>query len=932
MRPIKLKMTGFGPYIDETVDFMRLGDKGIYLITGDTGAGKTMIFDAITFALYGKTSGGERTGEMLRTRYGGEDQKTEVSLVFRYAGKEYKVTRNPEYFRKSKRGDKLTRESADAALEYIGEDRPPITGVKKVTTAITNEILGIDHRQFTQIAMIAQGDFQRVLTEESAEREKIFQKLFGTDMFAQFQYKVKNEANNLTAEIDEADRRIRGEIQNLRCEGESQVAEELKHEQEIAKTNTYPHEGVLNVIKRIIQEDANIAGKINRDIKKLQIETDNIRRELQGGEEWERLSGQIAKANEELRKSEPELKQLKSELDEARDRAEDNEILQSRMDQIERDISKYAELDCLAQNIEDIERAIALGREELSDKRGKLKGRQEELDALNQEMDRIRNSSEQLAALNADKERRSNRKQELNALISAIDCVRSEERKLSEAQREYHVLNEEYEEAAGYFEGIQKRFLDEQAGILAKTLREGSPCPVCGSIHHPRLAALPDDVPAEEELKKAKAAKDEADAARRSSSGKAREIGGSLSGRRQDVSSKIAALFADEQSMHAEAAYIRAKDETVRIEGDLHQLGLRIEKEEKNISRRTEIDDAIPKLEKKVDNLKGECSELDNDIRVNLKVLPEKEAQLEKGRKELKFVSEQKARLEFITLSNEKQANAKAAAEAEEAYEKCKDVYAETRTIKEQCEAKLRGMKPVAVRELEVQLEELDKEKESLEDRLIDVRSVKAQNQRSKELIEGYFASRLLKSKRLLWIQELSDTANGNIKGKDKLTLEAYVQRFYFDRIIERANIRFRSMSGDQYELRRPETAKDQRSKSGLDLNVYDAWSGDVRDIKSLSGGESFMASLSLALGLSDEVQQSAAGNIHPDMMFIDEGFGTLDQDTLSTAIGALTEISEGDCMVGIISHVSELKERIDNQIAVTKTRSDGSTIEIKNA
>ncbi len=919
MRPIKLIMSAFGPYAGRTeVDFEKLGASGLYLITGDTGAGKTTIFDAIAFALFGEASGDLRESSMLRSKYADLDTPTEVELTFLYGGKEYTVKRIPEHERKSKKGDGVTVQKAEAELTF--PDGRNLSRIKDVNTAIT-EIIGVDRNQFSQIAMIAQGDFRKLLIADTKERQEIFRKIFKTDRYRILQDRIKNEYSLVKNEYDAAQRSVRQFIGGIQCD-ENNV---LSIEASKAKNGEMTVEDVIELIENILENDkkaeSETVGKLSVTEKKLEAVTGILAK-----------SDELIKARSELDISEKSYSRMMTEFEEIKRSLEiekakkpEQERLAKQIAVIEAEIPKYDELSAKTRESETLLKQLLTDKKDLECYIEAAKKISDDLEKMKEEQKSLANAGEQKEKLFREKEQLEARKTALENLIRKLTGLDSLNNSLETAQNAYHAAAGKAESAKTVYEINYKAFLDEQAGILAENLTEGVPCPVCGSTDHPKLARKSAAAPTEADVDASKSEFDKAQNYAAELSRKAGEIKGEVNAQKEAAEKLISELIGECEITEASA---KAKGIIAEKEETLKKLDIQIASEEKNAKRKAELDEKIPFSESRI----KKAEETTTNCRQNISALTashaEKEKQLKALAESLKFESKSAALMQKSALENALYSMRKALENAEKLFSESEKSLTELAGKIKQLKKQLSNSEAVDREAAEAEKSRLLLEKSALSKSQKDIGIRIAVNtecinnikKKSDELIEI--------EKKKISLNALNNTANGNISGKERIMLETYIQMTYFDRIITRANSRLMKMSGGQYELKRSESADSNRSQSGLDLSVIDHYNGSERSVKTLSGGESFKASLSLALGLSDEIQ-SSAGGIRLDTMFVDEGFGSLDPESLSQAFGALADLSSGNRLVGIISHVAELKEKVDKQIIITKEKTGGSKIEI---
>ncbi|MBQ4110129.1 MAG: SMC family ATPase [Clostridia bacterium] len=808
MRPLKLTMNAFGPYAKkETVPFEMMGNSGIYIITGDTGAGKTTVFDGIIFALYGEASGSNRTGNMLHSDFASPDEKPYVELEFELRNQKYKIERNPKYSRPSKRGDNFVTQNEDATLTL--PDGNVITGADKVTKEC-EKLIGLTKNQFTQIAMIAQGDFLRLLLAETKDRTAIFRKIFSTDKYDRLQEEVKSVKNRLDSEYKALSSSILQYLSGAKCKEESLFYGELNVlKQENSIHNLADFE---KLIKLIIKEDE--ADYENSENKR---------------KEADKKAGEISS---ELSLTEKQKESLKL---------------------VEKSI-KFLQEDC-----KKLEEKINSSKEKILKKE--------------QETANIKEYNLQLSSAEMNLVTEQNKLEKLMAEKEAIsDALRllKEKNKLSESlsvkRKEYLNAEKNVLELSRKYNELNNIFLREQAGILAETLAEGEMCPVCGSKEHPEPAKRENSNVNEAEVKKAHKAEQNA---REFQAGLSREIGSlnsSLDNCCEMLSYRLNSLF-DEvyENIPPEQLVNGKKEENSELIKESEEK-CEILKKQANLFKINV--ETIAENEKLISELKNTAEEIKQKYDLKLLEIKTKEGERNVLLADLPFESKEEEEKNILLLKSQLR-------EAEEASAVQADI---SKRIFSRIQANNEILKNTGKKSKEYETK-----------------------------IAEY-----------LCYKDLSDTLNGDLSGKQKIKLETYVQMAYFDKIIYEANSRFGKMTDMRYELRRKETAGNLQKQAGLELEIFDNYTGKLRSVKSLSGGESFKASLSMALGLSDVVQQHSGG-IRLDAMFIDEGFGGLDSDSLENALEILKELSGGDRLIGIISHVSELREQIDKKIIVKK-------------
>lgn len=913
MRPIRIEMSAFGPYAGkQTVEMDRLGTSGIYLITGDTGAGKTTIFDAIVFALYGTASSDRRSGDMLRSRYAEPDTPTEVKLVFAYRNKEYEIRRNPTYQRPKLRGEGMTQENASAELRLPGGEILTRTG--EVDEKI-REILGMTRDQFMQIAMIAQGDFLKLLLAKTEERRKIFSSIFRTGRYARLEERLKQEARQARKTYDDLVREIGFEQERARLpEGTDRSG--LRDEEYLQAIEKFRDEAGIRLEE----------GEKKQEL--LRGELDALAARILAAEEQEKRKKALEETRQQWTKLQAAAEQRKQELEAARSREPEAKEKEARL-HVEQDrLQQYDRLEELKQQKTEAEKKQAsdeAARKKLEEGRKSLT---QQIQDCRQKIKEKEALAGKAAALSGEKERLRSQGAEYNELKTLLEAYEEASEKWSRAVVTYQAACGKEQEFGESYRRQHRAFLDDQAGILAAELAENQPCPVCGSLHHPSPAVKTDDAPTRETVEQSQKRWEESKTAMDEAGRKAAALRGTRDSSLQHMEEKAKGLnmptepvtlketLMEEQKRfrskwkevtEALAASEAAAEAKVVLEENLEMLQKKQEEDEETY-RKLELESA--RLQEQIENLAKNYADLKETL-----PYPDRES----ARKAVTLLDREIREIREAVQSAEE--NEKAAArriqEAEGRMSELQKQIREGESAESMTSAELQE------NQKQKKDEQLRLQAEAKEDNLI-----WETNSAAAGRIRKLNGEREQAARKYSMLQNLADTANGNLSGKQRIQLETYVQQQLFDRILVRANTRFRVMSGGQYDLvRRKEYQKNQQS--GLDLDVVDHYNGTTRSVSTLSGGESFMASLSLALGLSDEIQESAGG-VQLDALFVDEGFGSLDEETLDQAMKAIQTLAEdGGRIVGIISHVTELQNRIDRQLLVRKMKSGGSTATI---
>jgi len=1040
-------MSAFGPFCGVVeIPFNEFGTGGLFLISGDTGAGKTTIFDAISFALYGNASGENRTTDSFRSDFAEDNDKTYVELTFLHHNLEYHILRNPIYRRNKRVGVGTTEEKANATLTM--PDGKVVSGYYPVTEATTS-LLGVDWKQFKQISMIAQGEFLQLLTANSAERGLIFRKAFSTQIFDEIQKKLKSTAINLRYQCEDIDKSMIQFLNGIICDEDSlhydaiaewnavkdinrltKIMELLTFILETDRAN-YKNEKQVNeqLIFKMKEKTTQYAEaeRVNKMLEVLKQAKEEYQNLLMDAEEIKKVEKRILLAGKALHIVKPVedvYLRLHKEMDdlaavivkgkEERKLLEEklgilSDVLNSKEENKPRIIALTKEIN--RQETELIKYDIRAGQEQEKTKLEEKKQRLMDLiaDITNQknklgnelsdkqiEQDKYVNVDRELLLCENQLEASKNTQSRLTKVLEEIRVISVEADALKKLQEEYIKVEWDYNQLySSYFEK-EALFLREQAGIIADTLCIGVPCPVCGSKEHPNKAPLTLEAPSEEQIKKEKLKLEVSHNIMINAGNKSGNQKIKLEMLQTNLCNNACAVLETDDLHPTEEILILTNEKLQKVKAYLNELEqkdiqlkadtqqkkrcserlvvitqeLRV-KEENIISR----NDNMSKIMNDLSSINATINTLSKDLKYTTKV--EAIVALESVNKECKKMQDElviaeaayrkcdysleitKAVLEdneMKQISKSKDFNTAeenymhkleiCGFDGEERYKEvliCEDeLDARKQTIEvyhkntEALNNKIKQLQHDTENQVKKDLDtiiteqkELDYQKMKCEERINIIYSRLINNEDILLKVEEQNKQQEKKRQEYLTINELSKTANGELSGKTKIAFEQYVQAFYFDNVIHEANKRFYKMSNNQYALMRKEDPSNLRSLSGLELEVMDYYTGKSRSIKSLSGGESFKAALSLALGLSDVIQ-NFAGGIELDAMFIDEGFGSLDSNSLEQAIETLSSLTAGNRLVGIISHVSELKDRIDKKIIIEKSMEGSSLTLIK--
>lgn len=1046
MKPLKLTMSAFGPYANTAeIDFSQLGSRGIFLITGDTGAGKTTIFDAVAFALFGEASGSARTAETLRSNFAAENTKTFVELIFTHKNKTYSINRNPKYIRPKKSGEGFTTENADAVLTMPNGDI--ITGYKDVTAKIT-DIFGINYRQFKQIAMIAQGEFLQLLHADSKERGEIFRRVFSTEFYQRVQRLLKEKELELKKHCEKSEHSI---IQYISGIISSETENGILLSQLISSADIHTAEEIFSLLKQMnindeeylkaLNEQADIKSKtiseqisaisaakfINQsfdELDKLVAEKEKLISQKELYTEKKMLLSLIEQAtytvkptyNSYLREQQSVktlLKEIEQNKNNIADYSQQLISLEKKYTAEQENIPLQEQLSKDIVNLEsilpkyDLCDSLSEKLKQLSGEYEKSKKQYEKLGLIKIEILSKKESLQKevltLDNLYSEASVHEREIERINVFLKNVSLLKNTVQKYFILKNESSQIKSEFEKSQQLYEEINYKyeqsyllFLREQAGMLAQNLKEDEPCPVCGSVHHPKKAELSSSAPSEAEIKELK---NQSELARKSmqiisekSASKIAEISSienniietsadifdnKIEDIPDSIHETIISLIKEYEAKKSNHSKIynkimsdieyknECKTKILSIEEDIKAIEAELEQlnQKQNnintqiISSNTEISTIkadliyINKTEAlmKTESLKATLKSLKeslltaqsnyNDMKSKLessKALLENQNQDLKHRLDLEKLALNSFNDSLVKCAFKNEDEFKQTVVQEDKLDSLKNFTHNYENSLASCEQNILRLQTQTTDKIKQDINKLEEELKSLEfqkheiDNNIKTLSAKLSANRSIELSLKKSLTEIEKYRKdYLTVSSLSKTANGEIAGKQKLAFEQYVQTFYFSRILSEANKRFKVMTGGRFELIRREEAENLRSQTGLEIDVLDNYNGRTRTVKSLSGGESFKASLSLALGLSDVIQ-SHAGGVEVDTLFIDEGFGALDSESLEQAIKTLATLADGNRLVGIISHVSELKERIDKQIIIKKSHV-GSDIIIKS-
>ena len=947
MRPIQITLQAFGSYADLTVIDFTKTTENLFLISGNTGAGKTTIFDALVFALYGEASScqNHKEGLILQSQFRPQDGKdlkeTFVSLTFEENRQHYTVRRVPRQERAKKRGKGVTLINASVTLTLPDGSIYPL----KETDAKLRELIGLTKEQFMQIAMIAQGEFMELLRAKSDDKKKIFRKLFHTELYDEIVREVDRRRADCNQNIADMktqfqtvisrlclppDREETGDLQEWKQEIEDGLflhseeflsalqAWNLSLEQEVQTLtqNQAKAQQDRDLCRDAVQAAARLSDLFSH------LEENEKERALLKQEEEQRLEAGLPTLEEEERQAKLQWEQEAENYHRLRERVEKALALFQQKE----DAQKKCSL------LEQKQKAACLTLSNIQEEKNSLQGREEKTSS---ELQLLERASIDLAEFQKQLQRsRELSLQEQNLQLEKKNLLQAESA-LKEAQETYRRITLSYQQARQTSEQLRSLFLDAQAGLLAASLRDGSPCPVCGSKTHPHPFTLSAQtpLPTESELKSAEKKTEDLRSKQEEASAAAEAAAATKNERQKTFFSSVQQLFlkANTFCRELEVSFAAASGpaETVQMPEMENAIGMLLSASAKTVHERNE---QLKERAKRAEELTSLLHLLREEGKQKDLLLEEARSKAAETEKALSAANSERL---LLHASSDFESRSAAEAYLQQAGEK--EQAARSRFENAQAGAKRHADALLATKTKEqTLLKEIGDRKrpqtEALQQALcaaeekLTILTERLQKQ-SHELQENRYALQELSSsseaRRHIFseyerLDRLYKQMSGNISGS-RMDLETYVQRLYLSKILSSANKRFQEMSGGQYTFRmiRIASAGEGRNK-GLDLMVYSSVTGKEREIRTLSGGESFMAALSLALGMADQIQNTSSA-VHLDMMFIDEGFGSLDDLARSKSIRVLKEMADSHRLIGIISHVTELKQEIGNQLLITK-------------
>lgn len=949
MKPVKLILSAFSSYAGVTeIDFSQAGT-GLFLITGDTGSGKTTIFDAISFALFGETSGDGREGSMMRSHYAAEDAEVFVDLTFLEHGKEYRIVRSPAYQRISKRKNKAgerTVVTSGAKVSLYLPDGSEMPGRIAEINAAIRDLIGVDREQFSQIAMIAQGEYRKLLHASSKERKEIFSRIFQTGIYRRIQEKLRERSQQISSQWKENEMLCKNELSDVTIPVEmvsedpeaaafwkelsarwEAVSEQLETGMEEIQTLLF------QLTEKCEQEAQNVSSQAEQAVKQYSLLEEKERQLSEVMEEKMKCSRLVQTLEEELLKGEEQLKEAGEAVSKQESRLRLRKpLLDAELFQIQEAMPAYQALDELEESLTKALAAWESGKKQKEEKLSLLQVLTEEQKALRKEQERF---PEVLEAQQETERNLERKKQEEENLTQYVRLLKTEEKLEAVRRRQQEEAEKEKEScrmAQEEFQEKNRKFLSVQAGILASELEEGEPCPVCGSLQHPQKAVLRAEDITEQQVEEARVRRERAEKSFQKAAEACRDSAVRLEElRKQKTALRGTAGFGADglEDLQEEKREVNQALCEVQLqkEGLLKQrTALQQEKKALETGRKR-----LQENETEWQEQKQALEQLEEALQKQQLRKKELEVQEAETKKKLRWPSgkeareqEQKLRNEAALLESDCEAARRKEKELQDRFTEKRGYLSAERKKKKEYEAKAANLQEHLQSELREQeagwtMESLREIKERLQRQSSELSLISHRNREAYERLKGLFQKRekLREEKQL--VDTLYLTADGKLSGQARLDFQTYVQRQYFRTMIQAANRRLKGMTDGAFLLQCRDLSKlGKQGEAGLDLDVYSLETGQARDVKTLSGGESFMAALSMALGMADVIQNTA-GSVQMDALFIDEGFGSLDEESRRKAIRILKELAGEKRLVGIISHVTELKEELGRKLVVKK-------------
>ena len=771
------------------------------------------------------------------------------------------------------------------------------------------------------MAMISQGEFRKLLQADTTQRQKIFRDIFGTGLYEQLQERLKRETAQVRMSREQAALSIRQYLGGISWDETSPLAQEAKK----ARDAQLPMCETMALFEELIREDAAVQEALRRELEALEKLLEELTARLTQASSRQRTQNHILRGETAREKQLTLVDEAQKALDTARAQAAAQDGLEQQIAQLKLQLPAYDALEAMAVDLAGKQRQLALAQKDKQASETTCRTLTRDLQTLKEERSTLEGAGAEAEKLSAQRQQLTAQRSAFGDLLRQLEDLQRQKKLLKTKQNAYRSQLMQADLLGREYESLYRAFLDEQAGIMASTLAEGTPCPVCGSREHPRLAAVSSAAPTEDAVKRARSLWEEA---RRQA-----ESASSAAGRQQGLTSAVENAALEQISLllpgtELSAAVPAAREKDRELEDQILTLDSRISLAQRKENRRLELEKLIPGKETSLLSAQSALARAQEQTAALTAEMDALSRQLEVQKQSLPLPSKVAAKQALQSLEQRLRALKDALTAAEGELGSRKEALVSIVSALEQLKQQLAELPEEDISALEAQRQQCLGRKAMITGKQKNIHARIAANTAARKNISAKAAEMDALDTRFAWMKALSETACGNLAGKEKIMLETYIQTTYFDRILSRANLRLRKMSGGQYDLQRRHAPSSFRGQSGLELDIVDHVNGTMRSVNTLSGGEAFLASLALALGLSDEVQMSTG--IRLDTLFVDEGFGSLDSEALSKAYNTLAGLTEGDRLVGIISHVAELKEWIDRQIVVKKEKLGGSTARIQ--
>lgn len=930
MKPIKLTLQAFESYAARCeIDFARLTSSGVYLIDGDTGSGKTTLFDAISYALFGACSNTDRKDDaFLKTSFLTPEKESYVDLLFEEKGKRYEVVRKPaqDYFRARKSSDPslVTRKPMSVKLSFPSDPESPALIGKEATEKI-QELIGFDRDQFSQVVMLAQGDFDRILSEQTTGRRQILRKIFATQIFNDLGATISSEFKKISEDIEKKKEAVDHTYSMITYPDEEMRDKALSVSGEKERVLFLEEAGeeasrLLLLLDARKKETEKKKESLTRESEKQKTYLDNLKKKKEKETEKEEVDRRLLA-----------LKKKKQELEADLPEREENA---SRAISLKDKMQEYTSLDALRTEIEDKDKESRKTKKEKADTSSSLHSYERNLAEIKAKIQEEEEELKKEVDSSLELDRLSSRLLALSDLQKKIQELQKKQVTLEEKKKEEIEAANKTKTAEEAYRSGQQAYFGSTAFELSKRLEENKPCPVCGSLSHPCPAKKREDFLSREEYLTLQEQYQTAEKSEQETSSAFNAIDGEVQQRDKEIKDTFSSLLLAVDNPPSYLAKVleettKSNQEKIRLEKEKDYFASLKKDKENNRKKQEELEKTIQEEQKKLEVLSATDASLDSLLLFLQKQEEEKAGKLSYKTKEealsaLKNLNDAVDSYDLAVKSN--------STSLEQESGNSQSLSGEIQTLSSSVDSYKGRDADTLDSEEEVNFNEqqqeekektlLDQSQGSIEKGLADLQEFLKENEKSEKQFN--MLSHLSR------VFDANNQAGDGEEGRG-ISLEAYVLSYYLDQILVLASDRFKVMSNGRYVLLRKKVEQDKgNGQQGLDIDVLDLINGKARPASSLSGGEKFMASMSLALGLSDYVRNKR-GQMHIDALFIDEGFGTLDEETLAVVSQVLRDLSSQEgTSVGLISHVEELRDAIPVQLRVVKNRNGESTATIK--